>query len=254
MEKRIRTADFFSESNAVNGFNKSNYDSLNFYINVVKAFARSTHQCVYIIDYYQKGFAYVSENMAYLCGRTVQEVQEMGYELYLQHVPSNELAMLKDINETGFEFFYSLPIEERNNYIITYDFHLVNEKRRILIHHQITPLVLTKEGRVWLALCTMSMSSNKTPGKIIMRKVGDNLYYEYSIAKKTWIKNCVVNLTEIEKDILRLSAQGYTMNDIAKKLCKSLDTVKGYKRSLFAKLEVKNITEAVSCVINYNLL
>jgi len=61
-------------------------------------------------------------------------------------------------------------------------------------------------------------------------------------------------LTEVERDILRLSSQGYTMNDIADKLCKSIDTIKTYKKRLFAKLEVKSITEALSYATNYKLL
>lgn len=65
-------------------------------------------------------------------------------------------------------------------------------------------------------------------------------------------KNVV--LSEIERDVLVLSAQGYTMNDIADKLCKSVDTIKACKRALFAKLEVRNIAEALSYATNNNLI
>jgi len=44
------------------------------------------------------------------------------------------------------------------------------------------------------------------------------------------------------------------MRDIAQKLCKSLDTIKTHKRKMFAKLEVRNITEALSFAVNYNLI
>ena len=105
-----------------------------------------------------------------------------------------------------------------------------------------------------LALCTITQSARNTPGNIIMRMEKSPEYYEYSLTKKTWIKKCDVSLTEIERDILHLSTQGYTMKEIAEKLCKSLDTIKTYKRRLFSKLEVKNITEALSFATNYNLL
>lgn len=44
------------------------------------------------------------------------------------------------------------------------------------------------------------------------------------------------------------------MNDIADKLCKSIDTIKACKRGLFSKFGVKNIAEALSYATNYKLL
>ena len=44
------------------------------------------------------------------------------------------------------------------------------------------------------------------------------------------------------------------MNESADKLCLAIDTIKFYKRRLFEKMEVKNITEALSFATNYKLL
>ena len=63
-----------------------------------------------------------------------------------------------------------------------------------------------------------------------------------------------ITLNETEREVLLLSAQGHTMNEIADRLCKSVDTIKGYKKALFAKMEVKNIAEALSYATNYRLL
>ncbi len=250
----IQVADFFTTTNAVGKIQESDYRDAQFFINAAKSFARSTHQCVYVIDYFKQGFIYVSESLAHLCGKTSEEIMDMGYELYIRHVPSKELVMLTEIKETGFKFFYNIPVEERMNYIITYDFHLVNDKKKILIHHQITPLALNEDGRVWLALCTISMSSHNMPGKIVMRKDGCDVYYEYNIKYKRWEEKRMLALNDIEKDILRLSAQGYTIADIANHLFKSVDTIKGYKRLLFKKMDVRNIAEAVSTATNYRML
>ena len=63
-----------------------------------------------------------------------------------------------------------------------------------------------------------------------------------------------ITLSDTERDILIFSAQGYTMNDIADKLCKSIDTIKACKRALFSKMGVRNIVGALSYAINYRLL
>ena len=242
----IKVDDFFIEDNYAGEYSEEEYLQMEPVIKAVKAFVRSTHQCVYVIDYARKGFVYVSENIIYLCGHTAREVEQMGYDLYLQHVPEEELTMLAEINESGFAFFNGVPAEERMGCAIKYDFHLINGGKKHLIHHTLTPLVMAPNGHIWLALCTITQSARNTPGNIIMRIEKSPEYYEYSLTKKTWIKKCDVSLTEIERDILHLSTQGYTMKEIAEKLCKSLDTIKTYKRRLFSKLEVKNITEALS--------
>ena len=43
--------DFFIVSNSVYNVTDEDYQKINLLVNAAKAFARSTHQCVYIIDY-----------------------------------------------------------------------------------------------------------------------------------------------------------------------------------------------------------
>ncbi|MBQ9216032.1 MAG: helix-turn-helix transcriptional regulator [Prevotella sp.] len=57
-----------------------------------------------------------------------------------------------------------------------------------------------------------------------------------------------------EKQILTLSAQGYTMKEIAGQMLRSFDTVKFYRRQIFEKLDVQNITEALSLATSYCLV
>lgn len=252
METKV--GDFFTLANSVDNITNEDYQQVNVLVNAAKAFARSTYQCVYIIDYFKQGFAYVSDNLAYLCGQPASKIKDFGYELYIQHVPPRESAMLKEINEKGFALFNNIPHTERMDYTITYDFHIMNKNKKHLVNHKLTPLALTKDGRIWLALCTISLSARNVPGKIIMRRENSNKYYEYCLEQRKWIEKRCITLSSIEKDILRLSTQGYTMQNIADELCKSVDSIKAYKKTMFAKLEVKNIAEALFYAANYKML
>lgn len=246
--------DFFIVSNAVHDITDTDYKQIELLVNAAKAFARSTHQGVYIIDYFKKNFLYVSENLANWCGMPSSKIKDFGYQLYIDQVPEEELKMLVEINKSGFDLFERLPLNDRLDYTISYDFHLVQGRKRQLINHHLTPMVLTRDGRIWLALCTVAMSARSTPGHIVMRRSNSETYYEYSLEKHKWQIKHEVALSEIERDVLTLSAQGYTMNEIADKICKSVDTVKACKRALFAKLEVKNIAEALSYTTNNKLI
>lgn len=130
-----------------------------------------------------------------------------------------------------FDLFNELPVGDRLDYTISYDFHLTNGRHSRLIHHHLTPILLSDDGRIWLALCTVSLAATDEPGHIIMQKNGERSYLN--------IPHCATSGKErrhnLERDrerCLRLSAQGYTMNDIADRLCKSVDTIKACKRNL----------------------
>ena len=213
-----KTSDSFLLNNTIENVTDEDCKKVAHLVDAAKAFARSTYQCVYIIDYYKKSIVYASEALAALCGEPVSKIQDFGYNIYIEHVSHNELEVLKELYKKGSDLFYTFPVSERMDYSIQYDFHITNGKKAYLIHHTMTPLKLTNDGKIWLTLCTISLPS------------------------------------DTEREILALSAQGYVMADIANIMCKSIDTIKTCKRNLFAKLGVKNIAEALFYSINHKLL
>lgn len=246
--------DFFISSNSVYNITEEAYKEIDILISTFDAISRTTYQSLYIIDYYKKNFLYVSSNPLFLCGHTAETVKELGYMFYINQVPQEEQSMLAEVNKAGFDFYDQLPVNERIHYTISYDFHISLGKKKTLINHKLTPILLTKDGRIWLAACVVSLSSHNIPGHIELRKNGHTVFWEYSLEGHRWKENKGITLSEKEKDILSLSAQGYTMNEISDQLCLAVDTIKFYKRKLFEKLEVKNIAEALSFATNYKLL
>ncbi len=152
MDTNIKTGDFFSLQNSVENVNESDYAKTGLIIEAAKAFERSTYQCVYIIDYFRQGFLYVSNNIVRLCGGEAEKIKDFGYRFYIDYVPEKDLKMLLEINNSGFKLFNSFPVGERKDYTISYDFHIMRGKRKRLVNHKLTPLILTKDGRIWLAI------------------------------------------------------------------------------------------------------
>ena len=74
--------DYFIAANSVGAINEEQYKKLDVLIHTTEAISRSLYQSVYLIDYYKKGFLYVSENPLFLCGHTAKEMKEMGYAFY----------------------------------------------------------------------------------------------------------------------------------------------------------------------------
>ena len=239
--------DFFSSRNSVDQIHDNDITSQHNYLDVVKAFERLSYQSIYLIDYQKKNFEYVSDNPLFLCGHTAKEVEQMGYAFYFKYVLESDLQMLLKINSKGFEYYDQLSMEERTHYTISYDFHLKNNEGKVfLINHKLTPLFLNQEGKIWKALCMVSLSSEQNAGNIIIYKHGGNEIAEYDLEGNYWIKKEKIVLTDREKDILKLSTSGFTVSNIAEKLFVSPDTIKFHRKKLFEKLNVSNIAEAVS--------
>jgi DNA-binding CsgD family transcriptional regulator len=246
--------DFFIPSNTVLNIPEEEYRKTAVLIDSFNAVSRAIYQSLYIIDYYKKNFLHVLNNPLFLCGNTAQEVQKMGFMFYLQYVPEKEQKMLIEINAAGFDFFEKLPANEKIKCTISCDFHLVNGRKKTLVNHKLTPILLDKEGRIWLAACIVSLSSHSTSGNVMACIIDRPVFWEYSLKNHSWEEKERIILNEREKEILSFSSQGYTMGEIADKLCVALDTVKFYKKRIFEKMQVKNITEALSFAVNHKLL
>lgn len=251
----IKIEDFFQPS-SIHLFNVKDeeYKILAPYIESVDAFAKTTYQSIYVIDYNRRNFLYVSNNPLFLCGYTPEEVKALGYSFYLQQVPEKDLQFLLDVNMAGFNFYERIPQEEKLSYTISYDFYLKQPNNKtILINHKLKPFLLN-DNQIWLAMCIVSLSSRTTTGNAEIRKSNTSDIYKYDLEFKKWKLAEKIALGEKEKQILCLSAQGYTMNEIADKIFLSMDTIKFYRKNLLAKLDVKNITEAITYATNHNIL
>lgn len=256
MAASIEIGDFFTFQNSVDNVNENDYASIDRIIEAAQAFEKTTYQCVYIIDYFKRGFLYVSRNIGKLCGGDADKIKDFGYDFYMKYVPEDDLKMLLEINTKGFQKFNTLPIGERKGYVISYNFHIKGESgnKGMLVNHKLTPLVLTREGRIWLAMCTISLAAGHERGKVIMKQAGADKYFEYELWSHSWVEKPEIRLSTSERDVLYLSTQGYTMDDIAEIVCRSVDTVKAAKRSIFSKMNVKNIAEALTYAQNHQLI
>lgn len=250
----VKVKDFFSHINAVG--NISDYDTkqLSNYIATLEAFARTTYNSIYVIDYKSMSFDYVSDNPFFLCGNTAEEVKEMSYNFYLKYVVKEDLELLETANRIGFDFLNAKPQEEKIYYTIAYDFRIKNDRGSFLINHKITPLFMTEEGKVWKALSIVSLSNQKQSGNIKMYSQKENIIWHYDLEAKYWRKSEKLCLNEQEKKILLLSIQGLTIKEIANEIFLSESAIKYHRKHLFEKLDVQNIAEAISFAINNRLL
>ena len=77
---------------------------------------------------------------------------------------------------------------------------------------------------------------------------------EYNIKVNQWVMTGKITLTEAEKTVLRLSAQGLTISEIEKLLHRSKSTIDTHRKSIFKKLKAKSMIEAIGYAQMYRLI
>lgn len=238
---------FFNKNNTIQHISDDDTEQLQHYLTVAEAFSRLTYKSIYIIDYQTQSFEYVSDNPLFLCGLSSQEVKDLGYEFYFRNVKKEDLDLLLKINQVGFQFYEKIPTDERKNYSISYDFHLINEQGNpILINHKLTPIFLNKEGKIWKAMCLVALSSQPKAGNICISKQGSNEIWKYNITTNVLEKEQKVQLKKRETEILKWASRGLSISEMATKLFLSPDTIKFHRRKIFEKIGVQNIAEALA--------
>lgn len=107
------------------------------------------------------------------------------------------------------------------------------------------PLLYNEKQELCYMLCKLEVAAHA--GKPILKKyhATDNKTYEYLLSNKKFIENHKVNLSDIERIILRLSGEGKKEHEIANSLNLSLTNIKRYKSQIFEKMQVKSISEAI---------
>jgi len=247
--------NFFSAKRTTQNIYENEEKNTIDYLAPIKAFARTTYKSIHIIDYEKKGFEYVSDNPFFLYGHTAEEVQKLGCAFYFKHITKPDLDLIYKINTIGFDFYESLPVEERLLYTFSYDFNIKNQEyKTILINKKLTPLFLNKEGKIWKAICIIALSTEQKPGNLKIHKQEESKIFTYNLEDGFWKTQEKIILTKREKEILQYSARGFKINEIAKTIFVSPDTIKFHRKKLFDKLNVANITEAISFAFNNNIL
>lgn len=114
--------------------------------------------------------------------------------------------------------------------------------------------MLSDKGDIWLALCTVSLSPEKTIGDVVISDHTCTDRYLYSFEGRRWRKQPELILSDREKEILQLSVKGLSNTEIGETLFIDANTVKFHKKKLFEKLHAENITEAVGIAANMRLI
>jgi DNA-binding CsgD family transcriptional regulator len=207
---------------------------------------------VYVIDFHKQCFYFVSDHDLFLSGFSPDDVLKMNYDFFSKIVHPDDLQLFIDIHRAILQY---LSDPDSNCLWIDYfafNVRLQNHGLPLMVYHKISPLFINGYAR--MAICHLSSSVIHKSGNLGIFFGDRKKYSLYSFKKQQWMQKEQPYLTSREKDILKLAKQGKNSKEIAEILCVSGKTIRNTETSLYQKLDVHSVLEAVIFATNHRMI
>ena len=245
--------NFYINKNIANSFTEDDCRRAEYITDVAENLCQMMVRPCYILDFHKNGVTYASESMGLIVGLKPAEIVGMEHKFYRDYIHNDDLLMIDELWEKTCKFFASDDNLLGCQYHLRFHLKLRTESGYRLFNHTSFPLLWSKGGHVMVVVCTLSPSSRKESGNasLFLPNVRRLFRYDFHIHK--WKERDIPSLSERERDVVRLSAQGLSVAEIATTMCKSVESVKLYRQQLFRKLGVNNMSAAMTFILNHGL-
>lgn len=250
MREHHHQLPFFSKKNKISTIDSNEYRRVEQVAETLRLLENSPYHGFYILDFCKQEIYYVSKNWnSYdFFNQTYENsLYEGSFCKLFLNLNENDKETIHFVCEEAFSFLYSLKRTNILDFIIDFELEFGFGKAKILTKHSLRPIVVSQDGKEGMALVITTMTSKLMTEKVIIEDTRSKAIYVMHDAKNDWNYSIrSINLTQKEKVILILSAQGMSIESIAESMCRSVDTIKTIRRKIFKKFGVRNICEAIS--------
>lgn len=229
-------------------------ESIDNLVSMAKAVARMTFALVYLWDNSRQRFLYLSDNRDLLGGRSAARIMAMGLDELKELVPDDDLRLLHQVAQS-FEANYSrIPVPLRSEVVVYLNFQIGRGNGSLLVNQKISWLDVDDHGRPNIIFGIGTPSVHRTERNIFFKIESANIFRYFDPETSLWHETHRIHITDDERRMLRLSQSGYSSKEIASMMNKSADTIGFYRKSVYEKLDVSNIAEAVAHAVHYGII
>lgn len=224
------------------------------FISMAKSFSLMTSAVVYLWDNENNRFLYLSGNSDLLGGMKAASIMQTGHDQLISMIPTDDLRLLRDVKTSFENNYHRIPKELRYEIVLYLNYHIGNGNRKMLISNRLTCVDIDEDGspRIILGLATPSV--HRSERYVFLKIESTDTFLYFNSESQQWEDTVRIRVNEGERRMLYLSKSGYSAKDIAMMMNKSTDTVNFYRKSVYDKLEVKSITEAVQHAEYYGII
>ena len=205
-------------------------------------------EAVCIIDFQKRNFYDVSDHGFFLCGYPRSEVKSMGYQFFNEIIHPDDIQLWVDMHNIILKYLHEQDFEaEKGHYFsctfrIKSDFNFRKTPYYMMSHIRLRPVFVDR--RLKYGFCFFTASSVKTSGNLRIYFKRQRTYSDYSFTARKWFSKDVLKLSLREREILMLSQQDLSREEMADTLCVSIKTIYNTINWLFKKIDVEKMTQA----------
>ena len=221
---------------------------------MAQAFAKMSYNGVYLFEKATELFIYTSDDPLLRCGLTEDDLSKRGINAFLGQLPADDYSLIRNAYNDVVTEYDAMPIDQQSRFVAYLNFHTRYQNRLVMVTHKVSIIATDSQGHPLLILGLVTPSPYNSTGFITARITGTDIIYHYHPNSRSWEAGTIPHLTDNELTMLRLTIQGHEIKDIARLMFKSTESVKYYRRQVYDKLGVHNISEALSHAADYCLL
>ncbi|MCD7976899.1 MAG: LuxR C-terminal-related transcriptional regulator [Tannerellaceae bacterium] len=222
-------------------------------------FSSITAENLYVWDILQSQFCYIKADNLLLGSFSVEDAIREGCDFYLKIVYPDDLSLCREMGNTILQYLKKFKEKREEIDYFTFTFRLqhnfLSSSSRFLqqmVSSRIKPMWEGDKLRYFI--CSVGNSTIREAGNLRMYNRDRLTYEEYNFICKRWKQQRKMTLTKRESVILMLAQQGKNYREIAYDLCKGHNTIRNQIKSLFSKLKVHSMQEALESAHNHCII
>lgn len=220
----------------------------------LEAFEYVCNEAFYVVDMKQLTLFYMSRKLAAYLARHGNAVYGSSLEQFFHCIPDTDAVNYRDYGPLFRSLFGRVPVSERYSLVLSGHHRLATDRGYRMICELVAPLAEDADGNLRLTLCTLRSSSAKQAGGVRITKGHGEARQVFLIEEQRWADEETEELSDEELEVLTLAGRGFTTEEIADRAILSPDSVKRRKKSIFKKLGVDSIAQAILKARNHGKL
>lgn len=201
-----------------------------------------------LVDTSTDTFPFISKNFDINIGLDREALIKGGSSYWINFIHPDDLAIWLQMLDDLMKYTMSqVKAEDRSKLMYTWNFRIKNGSGNyITVFEQHFPLIFDQDFKPVVGWANLTVIGDR-PNPIIgtIKKLNSKNEYETVYSRNFSIKNLAENLTNREKDILRLIALNKSSKEIANLLNLSSHTVDTHRRNILKKLDASSTAELI---------
>ena len=227
--------------------NDDDYKKLEQKLSNLKTLADIENRAISIYDLNRKEFLLkVDKHIELLGYDNTDDINVNNVDNYHLMIHPDDINILYDSEIKMYNFLKPIQSDEKKDYKLVYDYRVRNKNGLyIRFLHQLMLYELDKFYNSWIMLILSDVISaypdNEKPRRFLINiKTKKICLFNDELNIKTFL------LTNREKEIIELIAQGFDSKTISDRLYISVNTVNNHRQHILQKTSTKNITQAIT--------